>query len=77
MTKYRDFLAENLDPKVGSVVGCGLDLVSRPVNSQDIGMALDFYRNNREIIDNLPIETQKQAIQEYIESGGDTPSCFR
>ncbi|OUS09028.1 hypothetical protein A9Q81_00315 [Gammaproteobacteria bacterium 42_54_T18] len=69
MSKYQDFLAENLDPNVGLIVGCGLDLVERPINSRDIGSALEFYRENKASISLLPIESQRKVICDYIEKG--------
>ena len=75
MSKYHDFLAENLDPNVGLIVGCALDLVERPINSRDIGNALEFYRENRVRFSLLPIEFQQKEICEYIETGV-IPSCI-
>ncbi|MBL4706704.1 MAG: hypothetical protein JKY54_19395 [Flavobacteriales bacterium] len=69
MSKYQDFLTENLNPNVGLIVGCALDLVERPINSRDIGNALDFYRENRVSISLLSIESQRKAICDYIETG--------
>lgn len=75
MAKYQDYLAENLDPNIGLVVGCALDLVNRPINSRDIGNALEFYRENRTSISLLPIESQRKAICGYVEAGV-APSCI-
>ena len=69
MNKYQDYLAENLAPNVGLIVGCALDLVERPINSRDIGNALDFYRENRTSISLLPIDSQRKAICDFIETG--------
>lgn len=73
--KKQDYLAENLDPNAGLVVSCTLDLVERPINSRDIGNALEFYREKITSISLLPIKSQRKAICDYIETGK-IPACI-
>jgi hypothetical protein len=77
MTKYRDLLCETHNEDIGSVVGCGLDRLSREVNSQEIDTAVNFYTNNKAKINEFPIGARRQAVEEYISSGMQIPSYIK
>lgn len=77
MTKYRDLLCKTYDSDIGSVVGCGLDCLSRAVSSQEIDRAIDFYTNNKAKINEFPIGARRQAVEEFISSGMQIPSYIK
>ncbi len=77
MTKYRDLLCETHDNEIGSVVGCGLDRLSRYVSPHEIDAAVTFYTNNKSRIKEFPIGARRQAVEEYISSGMKVPSYIK
>ncbi|WP_281212356.1 hypothetical protein [Shewanella insulae] len=77
MTKYRDLLCETHDNEIGSVVGCGLDRLSRDVSSYEIGAAIAFYTNNKSQIKEFPINTRREAVKEFIANDMQVPSYIR
>lgn len=77
MTKYRDILCETYDTDIGSVVGCGLEHLSRYVNSQEIDAAISFYTSNKQKINEFPIGIRRQAVEEFISCGMNIPSNIK
>lgn len=77
MTKYRDLLCETHNEDIGSVVGCGLDRLSRDVSSQEIDTAVNFYTSNKSKINEFPIGARRQAVEEYISSGLQIPTYIK
>ena len=77
MTKYRDLLCSIHNEDIGSVVGCGLDRLSRDVSSNEIEIAVNFYKNNKAKINEFPIGARRQAVEEYISNGMQIPSYLK
>lgn len=59
---YRDRLTEDFDADIGSVVGCGLDRLERPVSAAEIQRAVDYYQANRAELSQLPIGARRDTI---------------
>jgi len=77
MTKYRDLLWDTHNEDMGSVVGCGLDRLSRDVSSREIDLAISFYENNKAKINKFPVGARRQAVEDYIASGMKIPSYIK
>lgn len=77
VTKYRDLLVESEGLEIGSVVGCGLDRVKRPITGQDIKNAIQFYEKYKEKINSFPISARRQSVQEFVEGDGVVPSYIQ
>ena len=73
MTKYRDLLCERYDSEIGSVVGCGLDRLSRDISSVEIEAAVAFYTRNKIEINSLAVGGRRQAVEEFIANGMRVP----
>lgn len=73
MTYYRDLLTETVGEEEGWIVGCGLDRLGRKVAQIEIDQALQFFWKHKKEIYSYPIGARREAVQEYIETGGVVP----
>jgi hypothetical protein len=62
MSTYRDRLTQDFDSDIGSVVGCALDRLDRPVTQHEILKAVDYYKNNAADFLEMPIGTRRDVI---------------
>lgn len=70
---YRDRLTEDFDADIGSVVGCGLDRLERPVSAAEIQRAVDYYQANRDELSKLPIGARRDTICGLLQVDRRTP----
>lgn len=77
MTTYRDELTKEFGHVIGSVVGCGLDRLGRDVSGHEKFSAIQFFEDYEKRLDEFPIGARRQAVQEYIQSGGTVPSYIQ
>ena len=75
MTKYRDLLIEQHGRDIGGIAGCALDRLRREPAYFEVNAAVDFTKRYRKVFSELkwPISTKRQAVHDYIASGGRIP----
>ena len=66
MTKYRDQLTTDYGHDIGSVVGCALDRLNRPVTHEEITKAIEYYKVNAAEMKNMPYDTRRGKIAELF-----------
>jgi hypothetical protein len=66
MTTYRDRLVEDYGTEIGSIVGCGLDRLERTVTHSEILRAIDYYNQQKDRLDAMPIGARRQEIADLF-----------
>lgn len=62
MMCYRDMIERYYDKDTASVVGSGLDRLTRPVTQADVSKALQFYEEHKHELKRRPIGDWRDAI---------------